>query len=280
MAKKLNDVFISSSRADYFYVSKITRALDNIGITYLMDYSGYHAEGEFTESFKADFNACSLFLFFISDASMASEQRLQSEIQYAIQQNKKILPIRIGNAGLFASTALKLPLGVKSLDLSHITDENLIETCFLTALSELMGTDFHKGQYDIFISYKRDNKELVFPIKDRIEQKTGKKCWIDIDGIESDAQFASVIIKAINNAKILLFMYSHLHTEIEDFDSDWTVREITFAQKKKKRIVFLNIDGAQLTDWFELFFGNKQQIDISSDVAMEKLYRDIREWLK
>ncbi len=132
----------------------------------------------------------------------------------------------------------------------------------------------------IFISYKRDNKDLVFPIKDAIEQNTGNKCWIDLEGIESDAQFANVIIKAINKAAVFLFMYSRLHMEIDDYDNDWTVREITFAQKKKKRIVFLNIDGSQLTDWFELIFGSKQQIDVSSEAAMKRLYRDIRKWLE
>lgn len=47
-------------------------------------------------------------------------------------------------------------------------------------------------------------------------------------------------------------MYSSKHTEIEDYENDWTIREINFAQKKKKRIVFVNIDGSKLTDWFEL----------------------------
>ena len=74
-------------------------------------------------------------------------------------------------------------------------------------------------------------------------------------------------------------MYSHSHTQIEDYDTDWTVREISFAQKKKKRIVFVNVDGSQLTDWFELLFGNKQQIDASSDIAMRRLYTDLKRWL-
>ena len=45
----------------------------------------------------------------------------------------------------------------------------------------------------IFISYKRVDKDKVFRIKDQIESTIGEKCWIDIDGIESDAQFANVI---------------------------------------------------------------------------------------
>ena len=51
----------------------------------------------------------------------------------------------------------------------------------------------------IFISYKRVDKEKVFRIKDQIEVALNEKCWVDIDGIESDAQFANVIINAINN---------------------------------------------------------------------------------
>ena len=45
----------------------------------------------------------------------------------------------------------------------------------------------------IFISYKRVDKEKVFRIKDQIEVALNEKCWVDIDGIESDAQFANVI---------------------------------------------------------------------------------------
>lgn len=131
----------------------------------------------------------------------------------------------------------------------------------------------------IFISYKRETKNDVFPIKDIIEEQTKHKCWIDLDGIESDAQFANVIIKAINQAKVFLFMYSSKHTEIEDYENDWTIREINFAQKKKKRIVFVNIDGSKLTDWFELIFGTKQQIDAKSSKAMKKLCSDIQKWL-
>lgn len=134
--------------------------------------------------------------------------------------------------------------------------------------------------YDIFISYKRNDKEKVFPIKDFIERNTGMKCWIDMDGIESDAQFADVIIKAINNAQVFLFMYSNSHTDIEDYANDWTIREINFAQKKNKRIVFVNIDKTPLTDWFELFFGSKQQVEASSDKAMQKLCVDLKKWIK
>ena len=132
----------------------------------------------------------------------------------------------------------------------------------------------------IFISYKRDDKDVVFKIKDDIEKNVGVKCWIDLDGIESDAQFANVIMKAINRAEVFLFMYSRRHGEIIDFEKDWTARELQFAQYKKKRIVFLNIDNSPLFDWV-VFSGYqyKQQVDVNSVFAMNKLYVDLSKWL-
>ena len=137
----------------------------------------------------------------------------------------------------------------------------------------------------VFISYKRVDKDRVFAIKDFIERGLGgdvdgkNYCWIDLEGIESDAQFANVIIRAINRADVFLFMYSATHSEIVDFENDWTVKEINFANKKKKRIVFVNIDGSALSDWFELIFGTKQQVDGTDEEALQRLCNDMRKWL-
>lgn len=131
----------------------------------------------------------------------------------------------------------------------------------------------------IFISYKRVDKVKVFKIKDQIEAALGEKCWIDLDGIESDAQFKNIIIKAINQAEVVLFMYSKEHAKITSFENDWTIRELNFAAKKDKRIVFVNIDGSPLIDIFEFDFGTKQQVDATSKVALEKLMADLQMWL-
>ena len=131
----------------------------------------------------------------------------------------------------------------------------------------------------IFISYKRVDKDKVFKIKDQIESVLGEKCWIDLDGIESDAQFANVIIKAINECKVFLFMYSASHSQITDYKNDWTVRELDFAQHKKKRIVFVNLDASPLSDWFYMLFGTMQQVDARSKRNIECLISDLRNWL-
>lgn len=131
----------------------------------------------------------------------------------------------------------------------------------------------------IFISYKRVDKEQVIKIKNQIESSLKEKCWIDTDGIESDAQFKNVIIGAINKCEVVLFMYSKAHTRIFDFEKDWTVRELNFASKKNKRIVFVNLDGSNLTDTFEFDYGSKQQVDGRSDEARTRLIKDLSQWL-
>lgn len=131
----------------------------------------------------------------------------------------------------------------------------------------------------IFISYKRKDKDKVFRIREQIESELGEKCWLDLDGIESDAQFKNVIIHAINDCEVVLFMYSQCHGEIVDFERDWTVRELNFAQRKGKRIVFVNIDKSQLSDAFEFDYGTKQQVDGTSKEAILKLIKDLSIWL-
>lgn len=132
----------------------------------------------------------------------------------------------------------------------------------------------------IFISYKRADKEKVLGIVDRLQTELREPCWMDIDGIESHAQFVSVIIKAIDEAEVFLFMYSKSHNAIDDYEADWTIRELNYAQERKKRIVFVNIDGTELISWFVFMFPQKQQVRAESVEEMSKLIRDISIWLE
>ena len=61
---------------------------------------------------------------------------------------------------------------------------------------------------------------------------------------------------------------------------DWTIREINFAEEIRKRIVFLNLDGTELNNWFKFHFGLKQQVNMQDDGALSRLISDIKVWLK
>lgn len=131
----------------------------------------------------------------------------------------------------------------------------------------------------IFISYKRVNKEPVFALIDRIERELGVKCWVDLDGIETSAQFASKICSAIDRAEVVLFMHSSAHLGI-DYDNDWTIRELNYAHDENKHVVLVKIDDAPLKNIFKLIYGTRNNIDSRNPDQWNILMRDLRKWLK
>lgn len=131
----------------------------------------------------------------------------------------------------------------------------------------------------IFISYKRTDRDKVFPLVKSIEHELGCKCWVDLDGIESSMQFASVICRAIDNAEVVLFMHSAVHLSI-DYENDWTVKELNYAQQKSKRVVLVRLDGAPLDNIFLMNYGSKNNIDSRDPLQFNKLLNDLRSWLQ
>ena len=130
----------------------------------------------------------------------------------------------------------------------------------------------------IFISYKRKDTEKVMPLIEEIERRTGEKCWYDIKGIETAAQFASVISMAIDEAEVVLFMHSRHHAAI-DYQNDWTVRELMYAHEAKKRVVLVKLDDAPLKNLFGMYYGGTNNIDVNDPLQREKLFRDLGVWL-
>lgn len=130
----------------------------------------------------------------------------------------------------------------------------------------------------IFISYKRKNKGQVFSIVKKIETQLGVKCWVDLDGIESSAQFASKICKAIDTAEVVLFMHSSVHLDI-DFENDWTIKELNYAHAKKKKVVLVILDNAPLDNIFLMEYGSKNNIDSRDEAQFQKLMKDLKTWL-
>ena len=128
---------------------------------------------------------------------------------------------------------------------------------------------------EIFISYSRDDKALVHPFVEQISKAVGKDCWIDMKGIESGEEFEEVIMKAIDECEVMLFMLSDSSLK----KSKWTKREVYYAEDEGKRIVPVLIDGDKLRGWFKFHFGNVDYIDIRSEEQKQKLISNLRDWL-
>ena len=94
---------------------------------------------------------------------------------------------------------------------------------------------------EIFISYSRYDKTKVLPLVERINNELGIQCWIDLKGIESGEEFEDVIMQAIEESKIVLFMLSD-----NSLNSQWTKREVYYAEGEGKKIVPILVDGDKL----------------------------------
>lgn len=293
------EIFISYSRKDFDKVKAIKDELDSeLGIKCWMDLNGIESGEQYKTKIIDAINSHRIFLFMLSPNSMASKFALK-ELAFAKEKGKRVVLIYITPCQMtdtFAFEYYKYDRIDWSNPLQHdkllrelrkwfdgtqqpkpTTNEPTDpEEQYTLAQSSNYGSgDFAR----VFISYKRDDKDLVFPLKDKIEAAIGEPCWIDLKGIESDAMFVEVIMSAIDDASIFLFMYSKRHSIITDFEHDWTIRELGYAEDERKRIVFCNIDKTPLTKWFKFMYKYKQQIDMTSPEDLERLLEDLREWL-
>ena len=141
----------------------------------------------------------------------------------------------------------------------------------------------------IFISYKRRDKDLVFPIVREIFENTGVDCWIDLDGIESGDQFQNVIIDAIDNADIVVCMLSknfiapYKDEKTGNIDlrkQTFPQKEVMYALEEGKRLIPLSIDGTSVRDckWLKFNCIGLDCIDWKKQEQREKFFRNVRHW--
>jgi hypothetical protein len=119
----------------------------------------------------------------------------------------------------------------------------------------------------IFISYSRRDKDVVLPLIKEIDYHLNTKCWIDLNDIPIGSFFDDNIQRAIEDCEMVLFMLSD-----NSINSDWTRKEIIYAQNEKKRIIPIVIDGKGLRGWFKFNFPHIDYIDISSKEQRTKLF--------
>lgn len=60
---------------------------------------------------------------------------------------------------------------------------------------------------EVFISYSRKDTDTVQAIYEMLE-KSGLKCWLDIEGMYSGVSFKKVIVDAIKKTTVVPFMSS------------------------------------------------------------------------
>ena len=98
---------------------------------------------------------------------------------------------------------------------------------------------------EIFISYSRKDKEVVQTIYERLE-KAGYKCWMDIDGMFSGVSYKKVIVDAIKQSKVMLFMSSEHSNRSRN-----VVSEVSVAMEYGKKIIPIRLDLSSYSESIE-----------------------------
>ena len=126
---------------------------------------------------------------------------------------------------------------------------------------------------EVFISYSRKDYDKVKAVKDEIDRLVGIDCWMDLNGIESGEWFKKVIISAINRHDTLLFMLTP-----NSMNSTFAMKELSFAARKGKRIVLVDLENTQLNDDFLFDYSEKDNIDWNEPLQHDKFINNLQVW--
>lgn len=135
-------------------------------------------------------------------------------------------------------------------------------------------------KYDIFISYSRrdyvDAQGNVLPnspvkvILDLLS-KNEISYWFDKEGIHSSSEFPKLIVNAIKDSRMMLFVSSLYSNESEN-----TAREIKEAIDKQKPILIMRIDNTEYSENSRYYLNTLDFIEYDKSDALHRLLNDIR----
>ena len=123
----------------------------------------------------------------------------------------------------------------------QIYDSLLMDETELEKQKEIM-PDTDK---EVFISYSRKDAATVKLIYDHLEN-AGIKCWLDVDGMYSGISFKKVIVDAIKQSKVLLFMSSEHSNQSRN-----VVSEVSIAMEYGKKIIPVRLDMSAYSESIE-----------------------------
>ena len=125
--------------------------------------------------------------------------------------------------------------------------------------------------HDVFISYSRADAKIADTICEAFDN-AGISYWIDRGGITSGDAFHEVIVRAIRESKITVFISS-----VNSNMSGYTIKEIVIAFKSKKHIIPFCIDEEPFADKIEFYLCDLDQLAyyLEKEFAIQRLVEDV-----
>lgn len=121
---------------------------------------------------------------------------------------------------------------------------------------------------DVFISYSRKDIDTVKPIYEQLD-KAGIKCWLDKDGMYSGVSFKKVIVDAIKQSKVLLFMSSANSNMSRN-----VISEVSLAVEYGKKLMPVRLDMSPYSESIEYDIINHDFV-IYDRSRMEDSFNDL-----
>lgn len=109
--------------------------------------------------------------------------------------------------------------------------------------------------WDVFISYSTEDKQIADAICHSIENE-GIKCWIAPRDVGAGNSYASEIIKAIKNCKIVILVASKYTNK-----SQHVLNEVNSAVDNNKIILPFKIDSENFTEEYGYYLGKTHWIE-------------------
>ena len=122
-------------------------------------------------------------------------------------------------------------------------------------MAVLSPTDEHK----VFVSYSR--KDMVFAkVFCKQMDKLGISYWIDVEGKYHGEDFREIIVDAIEQSKLVLFLSS-----VNSNESLYVQQEVSYAISAKIKVLPVHLDDSPYAKCLRLDLTNKQWIDYISN---------------
>ncbi|MDR1096634.1 MAG: WG repeat-containing protein [Tannerella sp.] len=125
--------------------------------------------------------------------------------------------------------------------------------------------------HEVFISYSRADAKIADDICKAFDD-AGISYWIDRGGIAVGEAFHAVIVRAIKESRITVFISS-----VNSNMSEYTIKEIVIAFKNKKHIIPFCLDEEPFADRIEFYLCDLDQLQyyLHREFAIQKLVDDI-----
>ena len=118
-----------------------------------------------------------------------------------------------------------------------------------------MGSTEATSGRDVFVSYASQDAAIANSIVESLEQR-GLRCWIAPRDVAPGSLYADGIVRAINDAKVLVLVLSE-----HAIASAHVGKEIERASSKGRPILAIRADTATLSPAFEYFLSESQWIE-------------------